>query len=189
MRRIQRAIDKEDVVRGLTGGEAPVFKEIWRLLLFAATVGYKRGRREPLGQVESGKAMPQSYFSNNPAWPGLLYLLGLVVDGLPDILVGTEAKDDARLNIFEEFANGGLAILREELEHQSDTLDTLLQFISAMEIQAGFRHAGRDRDLVFVNSLSAPEFQRNFSQKPILQTRPSPSSGDRGCGGGSAADR
>lgn len=134
MRRIQRAIDKEDVVKALTTGDAPLFKEIWRLMLFAASVGYRFERREKLGDVDSGKAMPPTYFSNNPAWPGFQYLMALVCTNDPRTLSGTDECDDARVTIFEEFANGGLAILREELEQRSYSLDALLQFISASDV-------------------------------------------------------
>ena len=132
MRRIQRAVDKEDVIKAMTTGETPLFKEIWRLVLFAASVGYHFERREKLGNVESGKAFPSTYFSN-PAWPGYQYLMALVCTGEPHILAGTEDSDDQRLTIFEEYANGGLAILREELEQRSYSLDALLQFISSIE--------------------------------------------------------
>lgn len=133
MRRIQRAVDKEDVVKAMTTGDAPLFKEIWRLLLFAAAVGYHCDKREKLGNVESGKAFPSTYFSN-PAWPGFQYLLALVCTGEPQSLAGTDESDDLRLTIFEEYANGGLAVLRDELEQRSYSLDALLQFISAIEV-------------------------------------------------------
>ncbi len=133
MRRIQRAVDKEDVVKAMTTGDAPLFKEIWRLMLFATSVGYHFDRREKLGNIESGKAFPSTYISN-PAWPGYQYLMALVCTGEPHILAGTEECDDQRLTIFEEYANGGLTILREELEQRSYSLDALLQFISSIEV-------------------------------------------------------
>ena len=130
MRRIQRAIDKEEVVRRLTSGEPPIFKEIWRLLMFAASVGFKKGRSEPLGTTDSGKAIPQTYFANSPAWPGFLHLLALVAAGDPHILAGDEKSDDERITLFEEFANGGLAILEEELERRSYSFEAVLEFIT-----------------------------------------------------------
>ena len=133
MRRIQRDSRREELIKQLTGGEFPPFKEIWRLVLFAASVGYHYDRREKLGNIESGKAFPSTYISN-PAWPGFQYLMALVCTGEPHILAGTEESDDQRLTIFEEYANGGLAVLREELEQRSYSLDALLQFISVIEV-------------------------------------------------------
>lgn len=130
MRRIQRATDKESLVQTLTSGENPPFKEIWRLLLFAAAVGQSRGRREPLKNVESGKAIPANILSSNSnVWPGLQYLMALVDKDDASVLGGGDTLDDERLRLFEEFANGGLSIIQEELEKGSYLLDAFLQFM------------------------------------------------------------
>lgn len=130
MRRIQRAADKEPLVQTLTTGENPPFKEIWRLLLFAAAVGQSRGRREPLKNVESGKAIPANILSSNSnVWPGFQYLMALVEKDDAAVLGGGDALDDDRLRLFEEYANGGLSIIQEELEKGSYLLDAFLQFM------------------------------------------------------------
>lgn len=129
MRRIQRSADKESLVQTLTTGENPPFKEIWRLLIFAAAVGQSRGRREPLKTVDSGKAIPATIFSNSTAWPGFHYLMALVEKDDSEVLGGGDDREDARLVIFEEYANGGLSIIQEELEKGSYLLDAFLQFM------------------------------------------------------------
>lgn len=129
MRRIQRSADKESLVQTLTSGENPPFKEIWRLLIFAASVGQSRGRREPLKAVDSGKAIPAAIFSNSPAWPGFHYLMALVEKDDSTVLGGGEDMENERLLIFEEYANGGLSIIQEELEKGSYLLDAFLQFM------------------------------------------------------------
>ena len=53
MRRIQRDACHEDFVKSLTTGDLPLFREIWRVLLFAAALGIKNGRRRRLEKVES----------------------------------------------------------------------------------------------------------------------------------------
>ena len=137
MRRIQRASDKEEtVIRPLTTGDNPIFKEIWRLLMFAAAVGFKNGRSVALGATDSGKAIPQTYFQNSPAWPGFLHLLALVGDGDPHILAGDDASDERRIMLFEMYANGGLAILEEELERRSYSFEAVLEFITATDNSA-----------------------------------------------------
>ncbi len=132
MRRVQRSEDKEGLVKALTAGDNPVFKEIWRLLMFAAALGVMTQRRVPLGTVDSGKAMPQTYFTNNPAWPGFLYLLALVEENTSDILAGGEELDNKRIAIFEEYANGGLELLHNELETSSYSLDAVVGLIAQM---------------------------------------------------------
>ena len=89
MRRIQRDIRYEELVKRLTTGDSAVFKEIWRLLLFSAALGIKDGTRKPLEQVDSGKAMPESYFST-PGWRGFLYLIGVAETGGSECLRGDE---------------------------------------------------------------------------------------------------
>lgn len=128
MKRIRRATDKEDIIQ-LLMAEGGLFREIWRLLLFAALLGHKQSRREELGDTEAGRGIDQSSFSNNPSWPGVLYLLGLVETDATDVLCASEEAEDHRITVFEEFANGGLAILKEEFTARNCNLDTLLLFI------------------------------------------------------------
>lgn len=129
MKRIHRATDKEDIIQLLTADGTGMFREIWRLLLFAAVLGQKNGRREKLAAVETGLGIDQSSFGNNPAWPGGLYLLGLVETDATEVLCASEEAEDERIAVFEEFANGGLAILKQEFAARNCNLDTFLIFI------------------------------------------------------------
>lgn len=128
-RRIHRARDKEEIIGALTGDQAGIFKEIWRLLLFAAQIGMQDGRREVLSAVDSGKGIDQSTFGNSPSWPGICYLISLVERDSSEVLSGTAEMDDARLTVFEEYANGGLAILEEFFRDRVVDLDGILLFI------------------------------------------------------------
>jgi dnd system-associated protein 4 len=106
-------------------------RENWRLLFFSALVGFKNGRREPLVGVQTGEGIRQDSFANNPVWQGTLYLLSLVENQSPDVLQSTEEAEDERIKIFEEYANGGLALLKEHFASSSNSLDSLLTFISS----------------------------------------------------------
>jgi dnd system-associated protein 4 len=130
MRRIQRAQDKENLVKDLTGGETPCFREIWRLLIFAATLGFKLGRREKLGETDSGKAIPESYFTNSTAWPGLLFLFGLVETNETILLHSSDEAENELMTVFEEYANGGLSYLQERLGTKGANLLSLIDVIS-----------------------------------------------------------
>lgn len=138
MRRIQRAIDKEPLVKMLTDGDQPCFREIFRLLIFAAMLGKKLERREPLEKVESGKAVPETYFTNSPVWPGLIYLIGIVETTSTTVLQGTDDSNDALAKIFEEYANGGLAYLKEKFaEKEIDTVaivDVINELTSIVDV-------------------------------------------------------
>jgi dnd system-associated protein 4 len=131
MKRIQRASDKESIIELLTSDSVGAFREIWRLLFFAAMVGYKNGRREPLTSTQTGEGIRQDSFANNPVWLGTVYLLGLVETGSTDVLRATEESEDERIKVFEEYANGGLAILKEEFDASNGNLDALLSFIQS----------------------------------------------------------
>lgn len=136
MRRIQRAIDKEHIVKALTDSETPCFREIFRLLIFAALLGMKLHRREPLEKVDSGKSVPETYFTNSPVWPGLIYLIGLVETSSTSVLRGTDETNDALAEVFEEYANGGLAFLKERFADKDVDIVALVDVINEFTVDA-----------------------------------------------------
>ncbi len=131
MRRILRATDKESVIQALTTGEMGFFNEIWKLLLFAAMVGYHDGKREPLKKADSGKAIDPQVFGNSPAWPGILYLMGLVETEDTRSLYADERNENELIKRFEEYANRGLTIVGGELESSSFSLLSINRFVLA----------------------------------------------------------
>ena len=132
MRRIQRAIDKEPLVKAMTDGDQPCFREIFRLLIFASMLGRKIGRREPLEKVDSGKSVPETYFTNSPVWPGLLYLSALVETSSTTVLQGSPEAEDELATIFEEYANGGLAFLNERFADKDFDVVSLVEVITEL---------------------------------------------------------
>lgn len=128
MRRIQRDVCHEEFVKNLTTGETAPFKEIWRLLLFAASIGVRDGQRRPLDKVDSGKAMPDTYFST-PGWRGFLYLLGITASNSSDCLRSTTEAQDALVTAFEEHANYGLFLLSNRLKSSPSQLDELISML------------------------------------------------------------
>jgi dnd system-associated protein 4 len=147
-RRIQRATDKEDVIKFLTQAPSGPFKEIWRLMLFAAIVGFREKRREKLRAVDTGKGIDHNSFANSAAWPGVLYLLCLVETDQPEALSGTPEQDDARIEMFEEYANGGLSIIKERLEASSYSLDALMLFVAAQASEQESENGGLSEVLI-----------------------------------------
>jgi dnd system-associated protein 4 len=110
IRRIHRAKNKDGIIRQLMD-DLGVFREIWRLLLFSAMLGARAGRRISLGDVDSGKGIDQSTFGNCGAWPGVVHLLAIVEKQESTVLA--DVSEEARIAMFEEYANGGLEILQE----------------------------------------------------------------------------
>jgi len=129
MKRIQRASDKEEIIKELLSEKVGVFKEIWKLLLFAAQVGVKNNNRLPLKAADPGKGIDQTTFGNCPAWPGVLYLMTLAETQKSESLSGSQDAEDERVSVFQEYANGGLAILQDFFAGRPIDLDGLLAFI------------------------------------------------------------
>lgn len=128
MRRIQRDVCHEEFVKNLTTGDTVLFKEIWRLLLFAAALGIKDGKRRPLEKVDSGKAIPDTYFST-PGWRGFLYLIGIAETGDSNCLRSTPEMQDNLITAFEEYANHGLYLLRNRMQSSAPILDEAISFL------------------------------------------------------------
>jgi dnd system-associated protein 4 len=128
-RRIMRSAEKENFIQEVMSDRVGVFKEIWRLLLFAAQVGVKRDRRVPLQSVEPGKGIDQATFGNSASWPGILYLMNLTNEGGSEILSSHNESDERRVVVFQEFANGGLTIMEEFFKTRTVDLEGLLAFI------------------------------------------------------------
>jgi len=128
MRRIRREESHEELVKLLTSGESLVFKEIWRLLLFAAALGVQSGIHRPLGKVDQGKAIDDSYFSV-AGWRGFLYLMGITEDGDAGTLKIDDASEDRLATLFEEYSNQGLYVLRDVVQSSVVPLDDIVTMI------------------------------------------------------------
>lgn len=108
-RRIQRAEDKKHLVKTLTENQRP-FATMANALMFAAGLGFLEGRRIPLGKT--AEAIPWEVFMNIGAETFIDMLAGVVADET-DIL--SDERENDRLIIFEEYANGGLQIIQDRL--------------------------------------------------------------------------
>jgi dnd system-associated protein 4 len=135
-KRIQRAKDKQDIIDALLSDDLGVFKEIWRVLLFAAQVGFKNRTRETLKSVDTSKGIDQGTFGNSPVWPGILYLMALVETESTDCLSGTIEAEDIRVSIFQEYANGGLSTLKSFFSDRSLNLTGFLVFIEQYQSES-----------------------------------------------------
>lgn len=128
MRRIQRDKKHEEFIQTLVSGDQAVFREIWRVLLFSAALGIKRGERKPLGEVDTGKAFPESYFSS-PGWKGFLYLLGFMDSETSDHLKNDEKEQEKLITAFEEYANAGLSAMSDAVTSSTDLLGEIAALI------------------------------------------------------------
>ncbi len=128
MRRIQRDVCHDELVRMMTNGEAPLFKEIWRVMLFAAALGIYEGKRTAISKSDSGKAIPENYFSA-PGWRGFLYLMGVADSGDSQCLRGSEDAQESLVTAFEEYANQGLHTIANRLRSEANLLDDITSLL------------------------------------------------------------
>ncbi len=129
-RRIGIARDKANCVKDLMAvedGKGPFRLQV-DALAFAAVLGANRNRKVPLNETIKDP-IRQEVFTRQ-GYDILFNLLAIYYSNDPKILADTDEMDDKRATIFEEYANGGLEILQEELKGSVDYLDEILLMIA-----------------------------------------------------------
>lgn len=113
------------MVRQLTGetadgiGARPVFPTMRELMCFAAALGYENGRKMPL--TKDTNEIDARIWERSQEAMDLLYLIALVGENDGEIL--REDRIDDAVGIFEEYANGGFAVLTQWLKEKPDDLN------------------------------------------------------------------
>ena len=122
--RVRIAKNKAEFVKSLTQAKennAP-FDTYADVVAFAAALGVKRHRRIPLEDVSQKDPAPiglEIFISRG--YDALIKLLAIAEVKDPNILSPfAEKAEEQRLEIFEEYANGGLELLQESLRGQVD---------------------------------------------------------------------
>ena len=101
------------------------------LPLSASALGYHRGEKRSIVKSDSGKAMPESYFSNCPAWPGFLYLMGVCETESAEVLKATEEAQEVLVGRFEQYATHGLEVIQDAVNRFDDPLEAIIDLIMA----------------------------------------------------------
>lgn len=126
IRTVRRLVADEDICRQLaqtphprSGG--PVFRTFRELAVFAATVGFEQQRRVklegPTDVFVDGRIMESSESAMD-----MVYLLALASERRQEVLSDDAAEQERLATLFEEFAAGGLEVVREWLaEDPGDT--------------------------------------------------------------------
>ena len=130
-------IDKEqaDLVQKLldTTGTTGVFQTYADIVIFAATVGMRHQKKIPLQEISQSEPAPISlevFISRGYEW--VINLIAIAHTGDTTILATDNSEMEARrIAILEEYINGGLAKLREELRGAVDYTERLLLILSA----------------------------------------------------------
>lgn len=114
---INRSRIHEDMVQRLSieklpGTDRTLFPTIRELLCFAALLGYSEKRRLPLDAEKGVEDVSYQQFERGDA-EDLIFMIALAETKDPEILKDGEEARCAE--IFEEYANGGLQIIREAM--------------------------------------------------------------------------
>lgn len=132
--RIRVAKDKAELVKDLTssdGGTGP-FQTFADVIVFAAALGAKHKKRVALGEISKREPSPIriEYFASmgNDI---LIKLLAInETKDIKTLSINEEEYERKRNHIFEEYANGGLEILQNELRGSVDYAERILLFLS-----------------------------------------------------------
>jgi dnd system-associated protein 4 len=103
-------------------------------MVFAAALGAKHKKRVPLeGVAKDLSPLRQDYFTSSFAL--LINLLAITEIKDIKILGDDDIADEQRIHIFEEYANGGLEILQNELRGAVDYSERLLLILSSQRFK------------------------------------------------------
>ncbi|AVH70543.1 DNA phosphorothioation-associated protein 4 [Nostoc sp. 'Lobaria pulmonaria (5183) cyanobiont'] len=128
--RIRVAKDKAELVKSLVASKDTTgpFQTYVEIMVFAAALGVKYKKRVPLGETTKREPspIPQENFASL-GYDLIIKLLGINETQDINIVSSREEQDeDKRTQIFEEYANGGLEILQNELRGSVDYSERLL---------------------------------------------------------------
>ena len=133
--RIRVARDKAELVKSLVASadnNSP-FQTYADAMLFAAVLGAKQQRRVPLGEISKKEPGPISIeiFISRGYDPVMKLIAIAATENINVISPDRADFEQQRINIFEEYANGGLELLEKELRGAVDYTERILLMLSA----------------------------------------------------------
>ena len=121
MRMISNSVNRskayEQTLQILGGTGTKLFPTLRDALSFAAALGYRERRRWPL-DPKAGKEDIQAQIYNENDAIDLIFAIGLAEKKSAEILKRENEKEC--IEIFEEYANGGLALITEWIDRYAD---------------------------------------------------------------------
>ncbi|MBE9116158.1 DNA phosphorothioation-associated protein 4 [Lusitaniella coriacea LEGE 07157] len=137
--RVRVAKDKAEFMRGLldSAGTTGPFQTYADAIAFAAALGVERGKRVPLGAISTREPGPiglEVFISRG--YDRAIQLIAIAQTQNPHVISPYDRlAEEERIEIFEEFANGGLAILQDELRGAVDYSERLLLMLNRDRFQ------------------------------------------------------
>lgn len=113
---VRRSKTYENALQALGGKEATLFPTLREALTFCAVLGYKERRRLPFDNAGSEDIAGAQYHLNDAV--DMVFALALADQKNSDILRPEKEKDCVQ--IYEEYANGGLDLVQSWIDRYSD---------------------------------------------------------------------
>jgi dnd system-associated protein 4 len=111
MRRINHSTAGRAILESFAdaSAEKKIFQSNWEIQLFAVALGFAKKKSEALQDVNAGGGIDFDTFKASGVWPGFINTLSLVEKGNPDVLCSNEDRDEDRIKLFEQYAEGGFS--------------------------------------------------------------------------------
>lgn len=134
-RRIRYAKDKSELIKKMVAAEDTTgpFKLNADVLVFAASLGLMRGRKQSL-MDSVAEPIRQEVFDRQ-GYDTVMNLIAVYSENDPSVLANTDDMVERRAVAFEEYANGGLEILQEELRGAVDVFEAILLIVNSQRKQ------------------------------------------------------
>ncbi|MDX2244936.1 MAG: DNA phosphorothioation-associated protein 4 [Leptolyngbyaceae cyanobacterium bins.302] len=131
--RIKVAKDKAQLVKALRASEETTgpFQTYVDVLVFAAAVGVKQGRREPIKEYSKEIDPIRQDIFYGKGYDQVINLLAIATSSDPKTLAANEKSEEERIKIFEEYANAGLEILEGVLKGSIEYSEQILLFLAS----------------------------------------------------------
>ncbi|MDB9313541.1 DNA phosphorothioation-associated protein 4 [Spirulina sp. CS-785/01] len=137
--RVRVAKDKAELVQALVAAADTTgpFQTYADAVAFAALMGVQWQKRVPIGTAAKNEPSPialEIFISRG--YDRLLKLLALVETQTPQVLSSYNPENEGQwVRFFEEYANGGLELLQEELRGAVDYTERLLLLLTKERYQ------------------------------------------------------
>ncbi len=139
--RVRVAKDKAELVKSLVASpenNSP-FQTYADVILFAAVLGAKHEQRLPLGEIskkEPGPISSEIFIARG--YDTVIKLIAIAATENINVISPDRADfEEQRIHIFEEYANGGLEILQQELRGAVDYTERILLMLSVTQNSIG----------------------------------------------------
>lgn len=130
--RIRVAKDKATLVKDLivSHNKTAPFQTYADVIAFAAALGAKVNKRSPLGEISQQEPAPigQEHFLIKN-YDVIINLIAIIDNKEIEVLSYDEDFNTIKTHLFEEYANGGLEIMREELRGAVDYTERIALFL------------------------------------------------------------